>query len=290
MAIFPGLGLNYKAIQANWSNDADYFLSIGLTHIRPHAAGIPIPWDSTTNALWRNCAIYFKSRGFWVEYSLATGTTLTAANWSSYAASVISEITYLAQQGISFDLASVGNELENHVDGTTLTVDQVRPLIRQLVADVKAQTGYTGSIGYDIGYGSATNYDSWNSEGKGAMDMIALHPYGLSSSKFTFVKSDVYKSAILNFAATFGSAGIITEFNLDDDGTRFASLSKEALDFGMREMLSTIRASGIQICLLFQWVGYLNMDNQFAMKNMDGSLNTAWDIALHNNGRRTFIS
>lgn len=288
--VFPGLGVNYKALQINWANDAVQFKSLGVNYMRPHAPGIPIPWDSTTNALWRNCAMYFKSQGFWVEYSMATGVQLTTLNYQAYHDAVIDEFTYLAQQGIIFDLASVGNELENHVDGTTITVDQIRPLVRQLVLDVQTMTGYKGKVGYDIGFGSSTNYASWNSEGKGTMDMIVLHPYGLASNQFTFIKTDVYVTAIQQFAATFGSSGIIGEFNLEGDPNRFASITKEALDFGMRNMLNTISAAGIKISLIFQWVGYLNADNQFAMKNMNGSYNTAWDILLNNNGRRTFIS
>ena len=122
MAVWPGLGVNYKAAQVNWDADIAYFNSIGLKNIRPHMPGSPQPWNSTTNALWRTCAQHFHDAGFWVTWGTSQ-SPITASNWQALHDSIVAEAQYLQQQGIVVDEYEIGNEYEGgiHISLNSLT-------------------------------------------------------------------------------------------------------------------------------------------------------------------------
>jgi hypothetical protein len=123
MPVWSGLGVNYKAQQANWDADIAYFNSIGLRNIRPHMPGTPHPWNSSTNTTWRNCAQYFHNAGFWVTWGTSQ-SPITNNNWQAYHDSVVAEAQYLQQQGIVIDEFEIGNELEGAINKTVSTLAQ----------------------------------------------------------------------------------------------------------------------------------------------------------------------
>src|SRR5665213_698718 len=123
MAVWSGLGVNYKAAQANWDADIAYFNTIGLKNIRPHMPGSPIPWNSTTNTLWRTCAQYFHNAGFWVTWGTSQGT-ISASSWPALHDSIVAEATYLQQQGIVVDEFELGNEFEGAITVASSSLTQ----------------------------------------------------------------------------------------------------------------------------------------------------------------------
>lgn len=123
MAVWPGLGVNYKALQANWDADIAYFNSIGLKNIRPHMPGSPVPWNSATNSTWRTCAQYFHNAGFWVTWGTSSGV-VTTSNWQSLHDSVVAEAQYLQQQGIVIDEFEIGNEYEGSIRMSITSITQ----------------------------------------------------------------------------------------------------------------------------------------------------------------------
>src|SRR6185295_11909984 len=67
---------------------------------------------ANVNTYWRNCADYFHKAGFWVTWGVSIAPIGKMAQWQAYHDAVITEATYLQQQGIVVDEFEIGNELE----------------------------------------------------------------------------------------------------------------------------------------------------------------------------------
>mgnify|MGYP001578134540 CR=1 FL=1 len=294
--MWNGLGVNYKAKQSEWASDASYFQSIGMKNLRIHIPSTPTPWSEAQNKVWRDCANYFVNAGFWVTtgVSAPNGTVsgnLTATRYAEYALSVIEEAKYLQANNIKLGAFCIGNELEGVVDGTTLTIPQVITNLRQLATDVKAV--YTLSpITYSCYDRFLTTYDQWITQGLGGLDLLGIQPYGNihSSTNSNSVRLGGY-AVIQKMIVAFGADKCyISEFNLEANDTNLQKIPDEIRVVEMRKKYAFIKSLGFTKALVYSWVGYNNANNQFAMKNMDGSFNSMWDVLLTDNGRRTFIN
>lgn len=306
---WSGLGVNYKGDQPTWAADAAYLQSVGVTAIRPNLNTVPSPWSAGApnasgstadkNAFWRSCAQYFVSQGFHVTWGVSNlGVTLTSSNWQDYHDAVVAEATYLQSIGLALGDFEIGNEMEFVIDGTTLTQVQLRANLRQLATDVKAV--YTlAPISYACivttladGRGSL----SWANEGLGAIDILSIHPYGLvqTSQNFSYVNLNTLKSGGLA-QQTINALGAahcyISEFNVDGSGhgENLLLINDEQATTAMRQIYANIKAAGFTRAFIYEYVGYLNGDNQFAMKNTDGSFNPTWEVLLSDNHRLSTI-
>lgn len=299
--IWKGLGVNYKALQANWDADIAYFNSIGLKYIRPNMAGCPVPWAQGTpatsgsfanvNAYWRLCAQYFASKGFQVTWGATSQAIhpISSSNWQSYHDAVVAEATYLQSQGIALMDFELGNEGELALDGVTMTKAQFNANLRQLATDVKAVYNLS-PISYGLSI-DTTAINDWIANGLGGLDSISLHPYGqvnLTGQYCVFPSS--IQTLITNMINTFGSKVYISEFNIDAVNANFAGLGSEEAINAMRNIYSFIKNSGVAKALVYSFVGYLNGDNQFAMRNTDGSFNPLWALLLADNKRLGFTN
>jgi len=122
MSVYPGFGVNYKNVQANWAADRNYFNLIGLNSIRTNPTSLPVPWSAGnpasagSYAYWRFCAQTFHNNGFWVASGPPNGGTLNNNNvtqnaWSAYETAVLSEAAYLVANDIVFDTFTFANEM-----------------------------------------------------------------------------------------------------------------------------------------------------------------------------------
>lgn len=308
MAVWSGLGVNYKAAQANWTADIAYFNSIGLNTIRPAlyatpaagwAVGTPNPAGSVSdiNAYWRLCAQTFKTAGFYVTWGNAApeggsgAGLLTATRWTQFHDGVIAEATYLKNQGIVFDDFNIGNELEAFVDGSTITVSQLQDNVKQLATDIKAISGWNNlmPISYSTADFSDTTYASWISKGLGNLDFISIHQYASNTTAQNYIyQNHGGISSMAAIIAAFPGKVYVSEFGLEASNARLLLYTPEQLRYYMKKMYPQIIASGVPRAIVYSWVGNLNADDLFAMKNMDGSYNPAWDVLLGNK-RTTFI-
>lgn len=292
--MWNGLGVNYKAKQSEWESDAQYFKSVGMKNLRIHIPSTPTPWTKAQNTFWRDCANYFVARGFLVTAGIsspnsnATGN-LTATRWSEYALSVIEEAKYLQANNIHLGAFCIGNELEAFVDGTTLTIPQMITKMRQLATDVKAV--YTLSpVTYSCYDRLGVTYDAWISQGLGGIDLLGVHPYGNIRHRGNSVDNGGF-NVIKKMIDAFGADKCyISEFNLEANDTNLKLIPDDTQVVEMRKKYALIKSLGFTKACVFQWVGHLNSDNKFCMKNMDGSFNNMWDVLLNDNGRRTFVN
>ena len=295
--MWSGLGVNYKAKQENWAADAAYFKSIGLTCIRPNLSSVPATWvigseASGGYAFWRNCAKYFADRSFWVTWGVSglsgADTGMTATQWGQYHDSVVAEAEYCQSIGLSLGCFEIGNEIEGKIDGTTLTNAQLVTNLKQLATDVKAVYSLS-PIGYSCYDRGDTFYDQFITQGLGDIDFIGLHPYGNIANGGQAIKNGGY-NALQKMVTAFGSKCIVTEFNIDSTDSNILKVTEDEKVASMRRLYGMIRSAGVKKAMVYSWVGWLNVDNQFAMKNTDGSFNNYWDVLLTDNGRRTFVT
>ena len=294
--MWNGLGVNYKAKQSEWASDASYFQSVGMKNIRVHIPSTPTPWSEAQNKVWRDCANYFVNAGFWVTSGVSSPNAnakgnLTATRWAEYATSTIEEAKYLQANNIRLGAFCIGNELEAFVDGTTLTRNQLIDNLRQLATDVKAV--YTLSpITYSCYDNGGVTYDRWITQGLGGLDLLGIHPYGNihSTTNSNSIRIGGY-AVIQKMIVAFGADKCyISEFNLEANDTNLQKIPDEIRVVEMRKKYAFIKSLGFTKACVYSWVGYNNADNQFAMKNTDGSFNSMWDVLLTDNGRRTFIN
>lgn len=279
MAAWSGMGLNYKSI-AHAASDITYFKKIGVNKVRIH-----IPFYTATQQIadWRPVAKQFYDAGFYVIWGIS-GNALTSANWAALRTGVLAEATYLAGQPKQCSEFQVGNEYEYNHDGT-ISSATLRSNIRTLATDTQAiltncLISYTTPQDQILG---------WITEGKGDLDILGHNIYGEIQSQGGASWKRTYASYLSSAVARFGTALSITEFNIDSFTNNLTQYSDEEYARYLREEYSYIRSLGIGSAYFYQYRGYKDTDNQFAVALNSGGFLPAWDGMSNDNKRRTFI-
>jgi hypothetical protein len=293
MTSVANLGVNYKSAHANWATDAAYLKSVGVVAIRPNLSNIPTNFtppgsvSAGSYEYWRNCAIYFASQGFWVSWGSAGSTTapLTATAWTQYRTDILADAAYMQAQGIVLGAYELGNEMETHVDGTTLTQTQFIANMRQLATDVQAV--YTLSpIAYSCFDTGGTTYSTWVSGGLGGLDLLGLHPYGNVGANGKNYSNNGFNTTLATTVAALANKVYFSEWGIDATTANYTASPMDYRSVAMRNLVAKLKTySGVKYNILYTYCGYLNGDNQFAVANTDGSFDPQWDILLHDSNR-----
>lgn len=279
--MWSGLGMNYKGGQNYWAADATELLSLGITKVR-----IQIP--TSADQYWRDCAIYFKSRGFYVVAGITEGSTLTAANWSTYATKVTDEATY-AEANAMCDEFLIGNELHYKIDGTTLTQAGLRTNVKTLATAVQAI--FSGYVSYSIDTNGEPS--NWASEGKGDLDYFAYNAYNeyIQAGTSGYIWDRQTVNNVPGLVSAFGSSFYISEFHIDSSSEEIGSLPVDVRVNAYRKHYKMLYDYGVSKAYAFGWVGFKHQgDDNFSMKTVAGSYNDVFDVLKTGNGRRTFIN
>lgn len=293
MATWSGLGLNYKSINpTNIAADLALFRTLGIQYLRVQ---IPESSDTSERAIWRAVALQCKQAGFYTVWGV-THTGITSANWATKAQYALDELQ-ICQTAQVCDEFQIGNECEVHHD-TSLTNAQVRDNVRTLATSAKTvvnaepdaakriKISYAAEATATVGEGS----DAWASDvaGMGDLDVISMNFYGLANNSFKYVKHN-YLGFLSNFRTAFGDKCHITEWNLDTNNTNLQNLPYEVRATEIGIMLKNIKDAGFTRAHFFQWCGYKNGDNQYALSQTNGSFDVMWDVLMHDHSRRTFV-
>lgn len=290
-----GFGINYKADSPNWPADVAYFRANGITKIRPNLSSLPTPWvvgssASGGYAFWRNLAAFLKAQGFFVNWGpsslngITTGT-LTATNWTQYHDSVVAEATYLQAQGIFLDVFELGNEMDQAVDGATITHAQFVTNMGVLATDVRAVYPSVSKITYSCYDYNGTTYNDWISAGLGGLDYICVHPYAdVANSGRGWVYNGF--PPIAKMVKAFPGRVFVSEFGVAASDASLLSMPTYIKVAAMRDIYAYMKTLGVPIAEVYSFVGYLNGDNQFAMQRTDGSYIAEWNV-LTQDGKRT---
>lgn len=213
MAIWSGIGMNYgqQFNDFNYSttqveSDFTTLRSQGVNKIRINFPGYQsIP--SLPNS--QDMAIRALAHGFYTVLGVDPGVGtagLTATIWTAFKAYVTGTFAPWAQS-VGLSELAVGNECDNRVDGTTLTVATVQSDVLAMATSIRSG-GYAGKISYDTAANS-TLIAAWVSTGVASLDYIGWNNYDLLVN---------FQSNMPVFFSDFGAKAYISEFGGINNG------------------------------------------------------------------------
>ena len=209
------------------------------------------------------------AKGAKIIWGVSAPTPITASNRPDFHAAILAAAQWAQDNGVyEFQL---GNEEEYHVDGTTMTVAQIRLNMKSTAAEV--QNIFTrGNVSYACAADTSA-ISEWKTLGRGSIDIISWNLY-IGGTTF----NDGWKTKINNIIKNFGvDHTYLSEFNLS-----FLSLDSYSTDETVQaakisEMIDYIKASGMTRAYYFHWKG-----DQGAVKD-DGTYRLLWDVLSSSN-------
>jgi len=176
-------------------------------------------------------------------------TPITAANWPNYHAAILDAAQWAQNNGV-YEF-QIGNEEEYHIDGTTMTVAQIRLNMKSTATEV--QRIFTrGNVCYTCA-ADMSAINEWNVLGRGDIDLIAWTLYVQTPSSSDW---DWWKSKIDNIIAKFGATHTyLSEFNLNCFSLDSYSTDETVQAAKLSEMVDYVRASGMTRAYYYQWKG-----------------------------------
>lgn len=300
--MWEGLGVNYKSSQVNWAADAVYFKKLGIKTIRPSLSSFPnSPYTagSEGNVIgsiewWRQCAIFFQSQGFEVVYGIARtfgiSGTFDAAAWAIYRANVIADAIYNKSIGFEPEYYQIGNEIEGIINNTTYTQTQLIADLKTLATDLKPYISPKTKLlysTYDLG---STMFNNWISAGLGDLDVLAGNVYSqVGANGRNFIFGDMGRLGIM--LKNFGrDRFILTEFGIDGNATQYNQAPEYNRNYVMRHIYAGLRELDFKLAVVYNYVGYLNGDNDFALKNTNGTFDIQWGVLTSDGGNSSITN
>jgi hypothetical protein len=246
----------------------DILKANGFTQLRVYIVGWEDAWDLARS---KASALRAIAKGFDVVWGIQqVDTVITAANWAAYVTAVESAATWAQANGV-FEFY-IGNETEWHVDGTTITVDQIIVNLKAVATDVQA-IFTNGNVSYSCAYYYISN---WITAGRGDIDILASNIYRGGEGYY----DDTWKTYITNLVNAFGADHTyLTEFNLSYSSLDDYSTDEAVQAAGITEMIDYIKASGMTRAIYFLW--YFPGLNFGVLKD-DGTYRLLWNQALLN--------
>ena len=279
---WSGLGMMICSTDDNKEFDSyvDTLLANGFTEIRTE-----IPNWNYEPFLTRSKAAVVRSvdkgmKVIWGVEQWADGRDcpyITANNWPNFRQAILDNAQWAQDNGV-YEF-QVGNEEECHVDGITMTADQIIINLKSVAKDV--QSIFTnGKVSYSCDLSHVSN---WVSAGKGDLDIVALNAYMGRIDDF----DDYWKTQVAALVNTFGSSGTyITEFAPSSTSLDSYSTDETVQAEAVNEMLEYIKASGINRANYFLYAGHkLNdsLTSNYGVLKDDGTYRLIWNALISSN-------
>jgi len=263
---WSGLGMVLYSSQASY---VDVLLANGFTELR-----IDIPDYQNTSWLASSKATLpgIIAKGAKVIWGVSSNAyndaeyTITAENWPTFRQAILDAAEWAQDNGV-YEF-QIGNEEELHVDGTTMTVDQIINNLKSVATDVQ-EIFTNGDISYCIPRWSIPN---WVTAGRGNIDIIAGNVYKRTIGDTT------WKTEITALLEGFGvEHTYLSEFSLSTISLDTYSENEVVQAEAITEMIEYIKASGMTRALFYAW-----QDDDFGVVKGDGTYRLLWNQALLN--------
>ena len=278
--MWSGLGMhifstsdNTWGLSSSFEERVDELLANGFTQLRINIVDWAVPEAIAIDKAAIAIAVSKGAEVIWGVGSAYTG--ITSANWPDYRQAILDAAQWAQDNGVyEFQL---GNEEEVHVDGTTITGEQMITNLKDVATEVK-QIFTNGNISYSCAHNSV---NSWIAIGKGDIDILAANEY---MGETTF-NNNTWKTDITNLVNAFGADGTyLTEFSLSCVSLDTYSTDEAIQAAGVTEMIEYIKASGMTRAIFFCYYD----DSQpfgpegFGVVKTDGNYRLLWNQALLN--------
>lgn len=186
---------------------------------------------------------------------------ITAANWTTFHDAILAAAQWAQDNGV-YEF-QIGNEEDIHNDGTTLTDAQLRTNLRATATEAKA-IFTRGKVSYTA---DRSAIDSWVSEGKGDIDILASNVYKGSGT--------TWQTQISNLINAFGPNGtILTEFSLSATSIETYSTNEDTQEQMIEEMIKYCKSVGMSRITFFN---YGPADN-FGARKSNGNYRKLWNL------------
>jgi hypothetical protein len=228
-------------------------------------------------------------------HGLNTGDTVTiggSAVPTGYAGSVTVSVTNITTftYPVSSSLSSPVAVPTQAANVQSMTLPTLNNNLRQLALDVKAVYSH-GPVSYgcfNAQVAGVSTYTDWIAHGLGGLDLTTIHPYGnvATSQGYSYSLEGGFND-VAEMVTAFGSSVYVSEFHINSSAANILLLTPEQQVTAMRGFVAQLERQVDKACV-FRWSGENDGNNQWAMRNMDGSFNPVWDVLLGND-RRTFV-
>jgi len=268
---WSGLGINLLPhwLTEIFDDHIDTLLANDFTEIR-----IELPdWDNKDDIY--KCRIMIPravSKGAKIVWGITNfgGDDLTSTTWANFRAEVLTQAAWAEANGV-FEF-QIGNEIENHIDGTTLTVAQLINNLKSLATEVQA-IFTSGNISYTC---ESNNISDWVTAGKGDIDIIASNVY----MEDDLGNPEPWQDKISSLVSGFGVNGTyLSEFGLSWSGVDVYSEDEAIQAAAVTEMIDYIKASGMTRAFYFFYADMSWVSGYGALKE-DGTYRLLWSQAL----------
>jgi hypothetical protein len=180
----------------------------------------------------------------------------------------------------------LGNEEEVHVDGTTITGEQMIKNLKEVATEVQ-KIFTNGNISYSYGW---TYEDDWIAAGRGDIDIIAFNNYIGGEGNYG---GDGWKTTINNLVNAFGvNHTYLTEFGPSWSALEDYSENEAVQAAAVTEMIEYIKSSGMTRAIFFCYYD----DSQpfgpegFGVVKDNGNYRLLWNQALLNSDSVKFAA
>ena len=264
-------------LSATFDDDVDVLLANGFKQLRLDLIQHNVDTDLIN--ISKSAVVIGVAKGADMIWGLTCMDTMTATHWATYRLDVLSAATWAQANGVYEFL--IGNEIEQRVDGTTITVAQLIANVKSLATEVKAI--FTNG---NISYSTQPDYlNAWIAAGKGDLDLLGLNLYlGWGTNPATYDEA-VFISRLSDLVSTFGTSGCyLSEFGLSVTSVNSYSTDEVVQASMMASLIDNIIYSGITRASFFN---YLDDPRPFgavgfgALKT-DGTYRELWDVLTSN--------
>ena len=264
-----GMGGIFSSTQAQKLSYLDILIANGFTEFR---TAIPDYHNTgwVDDAKWVQQQVIAKGgKSIWGVCAI----DLTAANWGDYRTAILSAAQWAQDNGVyEFQL---GNEEEDWIDGTTLTLSQLIANLKSVATEVQG-IFTNGNVSYSCFH---ENIDDWVTAGKGDIDILASNIYKEWGAHIP----QPWEDEIDTLVDAFGTDGTyLTEFGPNSSSLDSYSTDEAAQAAAVTEMIEYIKASGMTRAYYYCWKD--DGKYHFGVVKADGTYRLLWNQALLNTG------